>query len=92
MKPKQHILWVNDEGRHKKSQWYSWQASAQPNSWESDFSHLIKNGTIDVKFITFPSHPPGNESIYVSDKAHRSDFVRMKALQEYGTYIELSNT
>jgi len=27
---------------------------------------------------------PGNESIYVSNKAHRSDFVRMKELQSIG--------
>jgi hypothetical protein len=90
--PKRHILWVNDEGRFRKAHWESWQRSAQGSdkSWEKQLHSLIHTEKkLEIQFVTFPSHPPGNESIYVTNKAHKSDFVRMKALAEYGgIYID----
>ena len=87
VRPDRHILWVNDEGKYRKAQWESWQhnalKAANP-SWEADFAKLIRSGVIEAKMITFPYYPPGNESIYVSNKAHRSDFVRMEALMKMG--------
>jgi hypothetical protein len=88
IKPTRHVLWVNDEGRFRKGHWDSWLNNAgeidKSSTWEGLFSKLLKNGTIEAKFITFPTHPPGNESIFVANKAHRSDFVRMTALTESG--------
>jgi len=87
MRPKRHILWVNEEGRYRKSHWESWQTNAaknHPNSWEANLSSMFKTGQIEVRLITFPLSPPGNESIFVSNKAHRSDFVRMDVLLKMG--------
>jgi hypothetical protein len=89
-RPKRHILWVNDEGRYRKSHWETWQRNRKPNSWEDHFYHLIHtNKSLEIEFITFPSHPPGNTSTFVSNKAHKSDFVRMNVLQSMGgIYID----
>jgi hypothetical protein len=84
IKPSAHYLWVNDEGRYRRPLWEKWQSHAVPNTWEYNLTSMIKSGIITPKLITFPTHPPGNTSIYVSNKAHRSDFVRMNVLQEYG--------
>ena len=84
VKPDQHILWVNDEGRFRKGHWDSWQQRAVQGTWEHDLVQLISNKKIDVKFLTFPSHPPGNTSTFAPEKAHRSDFVRMLKLEEMG--------
>ena len=54
------------------------------SSWESNFSSLFSTNMIEAKFIHFPIHPPGNDSIFVSNKAHRSDFVRLQILKEFG--------
>ena len=69
--PDKHILWINDAGRYRKSQWENWQSTAAVNSWEANFSALLKTGKIESKFLTFPTSPPGNESIFVSNKAHQ---------------------
>jgi hypothetical protein len=45
---------------------------------------MIKSKKIEVKFVIFPTHPPGNDSIYVSNKAHKSDFLRMDFLKTMG--------
>lgn len=89
-RPKRHILWVNDEGRYRKGHWESWQRNRQPNTWEDHLYHLIHtNKSLEIQFTTFPAHPPGNTSIFVSNKAHRSDFLRMKVLLEMGgLYID----
>jgi hypothetical protein len=91
IRPLQHILWVNDEGRYRRGHWQSWQhkfSSAttpeQLQSWEYNFTQLITAGKIEVKFHTFPGSPPGNASIYAPNKAHRSDFVRLSALTTIG--------
>ena len=75
--------------------WNSWldqaskQLSKNPPPWEARFAEQIKQGKIEPKFLTFPAHPPGNESIFVSNKAHRSDFVRLSALiKEGGVYLD----
>jgi hypothetical protein len=88
--PKRHILWVNDEGKYRKSHWEGWQRNKQIGSWEEHFYQLIHvNKSLEIQFITFPSTPPGNTSIYVSNKAHKSDFVRMEVLKKYGgIYID----
>ena len=89
LKPDKHILWVNDEGRFRKGHWDHWQISAKKGSWEAELVSMLHSGSIESKFITFPSHPPGNESIHVSNKAHRSDFLRFKILQDQGgIYID----
>jgi len=89
LKPTKHILWVNTEGRFRPEHWRSWQANAQPNSWEHDFAQLLKSGKIEAKMVVFPAHPPGNSSTNVQNKAHRSDFLRMEALRDYGgIYID----
>lgn len=84
MKPKRHILWVNDEGRYNKGFWEGWKKKAAPGSWEADLAKLIDSGKIEAKFLSYPIHPPGNETTFVSNKAHRSDFVRMNALKSMG--------
>jgi hypothetical protein len=84
IKPEKHILWVNDEGRYRQGHWWSWQSHAEKGTWLENLANLIKNGQISVKMLTFPSSPPGNPEIYVSNSAHRSDFVRLAALKEYG--------
>mmetsp|Transcript_1484 Transcript_1484/g.2442 ORF Transcript_1484/g.2442 Transcript_1484/m.2442 type:complete len:437 (+) Transcript_1484:26-1336(+) len=86
VKPDQHILWVNDEGRYRKAHWFSWQHRAAENkaSWEWSLAELIRKNIITVKFLTFPFHPPGNTSTFAPNKAHRSDFVRLHALNTYG--------
>lgn len=84
MKPKRHILWVNDEGRYNKGFWEGWKSKAAPGSWESSLAKLIDSGKIEAKFLAYPIHPPGNDSTFVSNKAHRSDFVRMNALATMG--------
>jgi hypothetical protein len=84
MKPDRHILWVNDEGKYRRMQWEGWQSKAKSNSWEEQFSDLIKSEKIEVKFFTFPTTPPGNNSIYVTNRAHKSDFLRMDFLKTMG--------
>jgi len=87
MQPEQHILFVNNEGKYRRAHWESWLKKAEsmsPTSWEHNMSKLILSNKITIKLITFPSSPPGNDSIYVSNKAHRSDFVRMKELESIG--------
>ena len=87
IRPERHILWVNDEGRYRKGHWQSWQNNANnqaTKSWEFDLAELIRLNKIEVKFLTFPMHPPGNSSTYAPNKAHRSDFVRLEALTTIG--------
>lgn len=85
IQPDRHILWVNDEGRYRRGHWQSWQQKAtDPVSWEYNLTQLIKHGKIEVKFLTFPFHPPGNTSTFAPNKAHRSDFVRLEALTTIG--------
>jgi len=105
IKPDRHVLWINDEGRFRMQHWNSWldkatqqlsssatissSTTASSLSWEARFADLLKRGKIEPKFITFPAHPPGNESTFVSNKAHRSDFVRLSALsKEGGIYLD----
>jgi len=89
LKPTKHILWVNIEGRFRPGHWSSWQANAQPGSWEHDFAELLKSGKVEAKTVIFPAHPPGNSSTNVNNKAHRSDFLRMEALRDFGgIYID----
>lgn len=52
--------------------------------WSAVFVQWILDAIIQVKYINFPLSPPGNDSVYATNKAHRSDFVRMSALNEYG--------
>lgn len=89
--PEKHILWVNDEGRYRKGQWQGWQQNAlsafssdKIPTWEYELTQLIQKGKIEIKFLTFPFHPPGNTSTFASNKAHRSDFVRLHALTTIG--------
>ena len=84
MKPKRHILWVNDEGRYNKGFWEGWKNKAAAGSWEANLAKIIDSGKIEAKFLSYPVHPPGNDSTFVSNKAHRSDFVRMNALKSVG--------
>lgn len=84
LRPDKHILWVNDEGRYRRGHWESWQKRAAPDSWERVFVDLLSNGSVEARLRTFPAHPPGNTSTFAPNKAHRSDFVRMAALQEMG--------
>ena len=87
IRPERHILWVNDEGRYRKGHWQSWQNNANnqvTKTWEFDLTELIRQNKIEVKFLTFPMHPPGNSSTYAPNKAHRSDFVRLEALTTIG--------
>ena len=81
---------MNDEGRFRKAHWESWQRNRKEGSWEDHFYNLIHiNKTLEIQFITFPSHPPGNTSTFVSNKAHKSDFVRMNVLKDMGgIYID----
>ena len=89
LKPSKHKLWVNDEGRFRRGHWEHWLGTAKEGTWEADLVSLLTTGPIETKFITFPSHPPGNQSIHVSNKAHKSDFLRFKILQEEGgIYID----
>lgn len=89
--PNKHILWVNDEGRYRKGQWQGWQQKAlsafaddKVRTWEYELTQLIQNGKMEIKFLTFPFHPPGNASTFAPNKAHRSDFVRLHALTTIG--------
>lgn len=84
LKPEKHILWVNNEGRFRPGHWSSWQANAREGTWEHDLAQMLKTGKIEAKMVTFPAHPPGNSSINVQNKAHRSDFMRMEALRDHG--------
>lgn len=84
MKPDRHIIWVNDEGKYRKMEWKNWQLKAKPKTWEAQFADLIKLQNIEVKFVTFPATPPGNDSIYVVNRAHKSDFLRMDFLSNMG--------
>jgi hypothetical protein len=84
LQPTQHILWVNNEGRFRMGHWWAWQAAAAAGSWQKDLVARIDSGAIKVEFVTFPAHPPGNVSTQVSNKAHRSDFLRLQALRKYG--------
>ena len=99
LRPQRHVLWVNDEGRFRRQHWEGWMekaAAATPDissssssfsssSWELQLHNLIiRDQRIIVRFLPFPSHPPGNTSTPVSNKAHRSDFVRLAALLEEG--------
>jgi hypothetical protein len=84
LKPDHHYLWVNDAGRFRKGDWENWQYSAKPGSWEADLAELIKNKSIEPMLKSFPISPPGNSSLYATNKAHISDFVRLEALKEYG--------
>jgi hypothetical protein len=84
LQPTKHILWVNDEGRFRKGQWDGWQQRAKEGSWEYNLTTLINTNKLEIRMLSFPGHPPGNESIYAPNKAHRSDFVRMSALQTIG--------
>lgn len=92
IQPTSHYLWVNDGGRFRKGQWEAWQANAKPDSWEGKLSKLIESGKITPKMLSFAAHPPGNESIFVSNKAHQSDFVRMEALKVYGGSLTCSSS
>jgi hypothetical protein len=60
--------------------WHSWQQRATTGSWEFNLTQLIKSKQLEVKFLTFPLSPPGNDSVHAKNHAHRSDFVRMTAL------------
>lgn len=84
LKPNKHILWVNDEGRFRKAHWESWQRDAKPGTWESEMRNFLQNNTIEVRFMTFPGFPAGKPELLATNKAHRSDFARMKILQEMG--------
>jgi len=84
IKPTKHFLWVNDEGRYRKSHWEGWQNRAKDGSWEADLAKLIKTGVVEVKTLTYPLHPPGNENVSAQNHAHRSDFVRMQVLMQMG--------
>jgi hypothetical protein len=89
-KPDKHFLWVNSEGHHADL-WQQWQDEALSKeawSWEKEFAEFIKNGTIEAKLVVYPSHPP-NMTMHVTDKVHRSDFLRMNVLRDYGgIYID----
>jgi hypothetical protein len=84
LKPKHHYLWVNDAGRFRRGDWHNWQNNAEPGSWKADLAALIKNNTIEPMLKPFSMSPPGNSSLYATNKAHISDFVRLDALKEYG--------
>ncbi len=84
LKPTKHFIWVNDEGRFRRGHWESWQANAAKGSWQSEFAALLESGKIVAKLMTYPTHPPGNETTYVNEKAHRSDFLRFIVLKEHG--------
>lgn len=92
VKPSQHILWINDEGKYRKGQWDTWygaathaaETSTGEPKWEALLARMIKNGRVEPRFTTFPTHPPFNASVFVSNKAHRSDFLRIHALQTIG--------
>ena len=91
IQPSKHILWVNDEGRFRKNQFIGFiEKNDYPvDSWEKNFTKLFRDNKIEYKFITFPLNPPGSNITQVSNKAHRSDFVRMKVLSEMGgIYID----
>jgi hypothetical protein len=84
MKPKHHYLWVMDEGRFRKGQWEGWQRGAKEGSWEAQFVFMLQNKTIEWQYLTFPLHPPNKPELVATNKAHRSDFARMKLLHEMG--------
>jgi Glycosyltransferase sugar-binding region containing DXD motif len=87
VRPQRHVLWVNDEGRYRRGHWDQWQHDAiknKPQSWEANLVTMINSKVIEAQLITFPAHPPGNESIFATQKAHRSDFVRMEKLDKIG--------
>jgi hypothetical protein len=101
IRPEKHILWINDEGRYRRAHWDTWIGAAKHHQdvdsekeeshlqWEIKMANMIEKKIIDARFITFPTHPPGNSSIIVTNKAHRSDFVRLSALeQEGGIYLD----
>ncbi|KAJ1398411.1 hypothetical protein B484DRAFT_254934 [Ochromonadaceae sp. CCMP2298] len=91
-RPTKHVLWVNDEGKFRRAHWAAWQQKAQqspPGSWDRDLAGMVQSGKIEARFLTFPAHPPGNTSTFASNKAHRSDFVRLRALlEEGGAYLD----
>lgn len=84
LRPDKHILWVNDEGRFRRAHWESWQRRADPSSWESVLAEMLRNGSVEARLVLFPLHPPDNSSVFASNKAHRSDLMRMQALYEQG--------
>lgn len=84
MKPQHHYLWVMDEGRFRKGQWDGWQYNAKPGSWESEMVHFLHNKSIEWHYLTFPLYPPNKPELQATNKAHRSDFARMKLLLEQG--------
>lgn len=53
-------------------------------SFLTHFVSLIDKGYIEVQMVTFPSSPPHNSSQYATNKAHRSDFLRMELLYRHG--------
>lgn len=90
-KPDRHILWINAEGHHRAN-WEHWlEEASQPRAqaWEHEFADFIKNGTIEAKLVVYPVHPPNMNDTYVTDKVHRSDFLRMNVLRDMGgIYID----
>jgi hypothetical protein len=84
IKPKLHILWVNDEGRYRKGHWDGWQRNLKIGTWEYEMHQYIRNKSIEVTFFTFPGHPIGKPELIATNKAHRSDFARMKILTQMG--------
>ena len=82
--PHRHILWVNDEGRFRKYHWEHWQLDAirnHPISWEANLTALIRTGRIEVRLLTFPQYAPGNTTYKVFNLAHRSDILRLNAIE-----------
>ncbi len=53
-------------------------------SYLTHFVSLIDSHRIEIRLVTFPSYPPHNTTTYASNKAHKSDFLRMEVLQQDG--------
>ena len=81
--PKRHIIWVNGAGKHR-AHWDSWQAQSVEGSWEKNFTNMFTDGRVEANFVTFRVFPPGNNSTYFNNKAHHSDFLRLRILSEMG--------
>ena len=84
LRPNRHILYIQNEGRFRAQHWQEWQNNAQPGSWEEKLKKMFDSGLVETKFMTFPNSPPGDASINVQTKAHRSDFLRFSVLGELG--------
>jgi hypothetical protein len=75
LRPKQHILYVNDEGRYRKGHWDSWLSRAR----ESSTSHTQSKTRIESNVTMLNIHNPSVVD-YTSFLTHFASLIDSKAI------------